>query len=554
MTDFNRRDFIRLGLQSGLLYVSMNPGLKMARALAAPLANAPRTAEFPLRPVLGAFSNQDFNGDDMTRAHDRLWNLAGFIASRGGRPPVSERRDVVVVGGGVSGLSSAYLLQSKRPLLLEQDAQFGGNSRGEIIGGTAFSIGAAYIAAPTPGSSLSRMLQTTGALAAARLEKPDDTRIHLRGLGFRSLWELEADAAGAQARDRFAQDIEQIAAQSYPNIPWFPGGIARASLDALDRVTFAQWLQQRYGNTLPVTLLEQLQLFCWSSFGGSMEEISAAQALNFVAGEEEGVVGFPGGNSYLAQAMYNHLVRQLGPDSVRAGTLVLEIRPVADGVEILLETPQGQLQTIACKTCVVAAPKYVAQHIVPNMSAEQKAASKKINYRAYVVANVLVNAAIKSPTFDSFMLQGQYPPPPSFGRLNTQRPFADVCFANWAQGDRTQPTVLTAYKPYAFDGARNNLVGVQAFNRVANEIRQNIGELLQTLNVPASAVSGIRLTRWGHALPLAQPGFLASHTDELFAQPTAGRIFYVNQDNNANPAFESAFATAERVAAQILRM
>lgn len=549
MTDFNRRDFIRLSLHSGLLYMTMAPGLgKITNALA---AVGPKTSEFPLRPVIGAFSNTDFNGDDMTRAHSRLWDLANYIATHGGRPPVSERREVVVVGGGVSGLSAAYFLQAKRPLVLEQDFQFGGNSRGEIFGGTAFAIGAAYIAAPTPGSSLHRMLQVTGALPAGRLELAKDSRVHLRGQGFQSLWGLNADPAALQARDRLAQDFAQIYSRGYPNIPWVPGGLDRASLDALDRISFLQWLQQRHP-ALPATVLEYLQLFCWSSLGGSMDEVSAAQALNFATGEQDGILGFPGGNGYLTQSLYGYLQKTLGGDSLRSGSIVLEIKSTPEGVEILLENAQGQLQTIAAKACVVAAPKYVAQHIVPEMPQRQKEASRAITYRAYVVANVLLNTPVASPTFDSFMLRGEVPPTPRFGKPG-DRAFADVAFATWARGDRTQPSVLSVYKPYAYDGARNAL-GAGSFDRVAREVRQGLNEILATLKLPDSAVAGLRLTRWGHAVPLAQPGFLASHTDELFEQPTAGRIFYANQDNTANPSFEAAFATAERAAARILRL
>src|ERR1700692_4935409 len=44
------------------------------------------------------------------------------------KPPVSSRHDVVIVGGGVSGLSAAYFLRDRDFLLLEKEPHWGGNA------------------------------------------------------------------------------------------------------------------------------------------------------------------------------------------------------------------------------------------------------------------------------------------------------------------------------------------------------------------------------------------------------------------------------------------
>ncbi|MBX2986609.1 MAG: FAD-dependent oxidoreductase [Bdellovibrionaceae bacterium] len=546
----NRRDFLKLSLQSGLTFLSFSPLAEAARNFM-DVPPDDLLAASPLRPVAGPFSNTDFNGDDIKRPHDRLWNLQAYIASRGGRPPVSERRDVVIVGGGIGGLSSAYFLQGKNPLVLEQDAQFGGNSRGETFDDSVFSIGAAYISTPEKNGTLFRMLQNIGALNAARHENGDEARFLVKGRGFQSLWNGEIDPANREIIRQVAEDFARINQQAYPTIPWRPGGLSRPELDQLDQLNFQQWLTKQYGDKLPVCLKEFFQLYCWSTFASSVEEVSAAQAINFLASESEGLIAFPGGNSYVARGLLQFLSRRLSPNSLRPGVLVLEIKTVGDEVQLLVEK-NDQLQTIACRACVVAAPKYVAQYIVPGMTPLQRQTARQLQYRAFIVANVLVNAKAPSPTFDAFRLEGEVPPSPTFGHPSL-RPFTDVCFANWAGGDRSNRTVLTLYRPFPYD-ARTVLASASAFNRLRGEFLQGAAEVLEAMRVPSQTIAGIRLTRWGHAVPMAQAGFLASHADEVFKQPTDGRIFYANQDNDANPSFESAFHNAEIAAANILRL
>ncbi len=59
-------------------------------------------------------------------------------------PPVSKRYDIVIVGGGISGLSSAYFLREKNFLLLEKEPHWGGNAYKEELQGQGFATGSAY--------------------------------------------------------------------------------------------------------------------------------------------------------------------------------------------------------------------------------------------------------------------------------------------------------------------------------------------------------------------------------------------------------------------------
>jgi NAD(P)-binding Rossmann-like domain len=60
------------------------------------------------------------------------------------KPPVSKRYDVVVVGGGASGLAAAHFLQNHDFLLLEKEPHWGGNATLGESHGQVFCTGSAF--------------------------------------------------------------------------------------------------------------------------------------------------------------------------------------------------------------------------------------------------------------------------------------------------------------------------------------------------------------------------------------------------------------------------
>jgi hypothetical protein len=60
------------------------------------------------------------------------------------KPDATKKADVVIVGGGVAGLSAAYFLKGKDWLLLEKEDHFGGNAYQEEYEGQIFATEAAY--------------------------------------------------------------------------------------------------------------------------------------------------------------------------------------------------------------------------------------------------------------------------------------------------------------------------------------------------------------------------------------------------------------------------
>lgn len=502
----------------------------------------------PLSEVQGAFDSHHLTGDSFKKPHDLLRRLDGYIGSRGGWPAqVTESFDVIIVGGGLSGLLSAREMREKNWVVFEQADRFGGNSKSERHEGRRFGLGPAYIGLPDKGSPEDVLLAELNLYSEARVESQGESRVLFEGL--KNFWGHDVHSAARECLARIEVSLKYCVDHAFPEIPWVPeSDLTWQETAELDRWTALQWLEAQ--GPLHALVREYFQLYCWSAFGGSVDEISAAQFLNFVASESRGLLVFPGGNGRLAEVLYQSLAAQ-NPDGLRAGTLVLDVIQTPNYVDVLIERADGTLNRVRANSVIMAAPKYVARHLLrKNLEAEQSKAWEAINYRAYLVANVLVtvNEGRVAPAFDVFCLKGVAPETPTFGK-RTDRDCTDFVMADWSTGANTSQKVITVYRPYPLDGARHFLMGFDVEKR-KREISGELALWLNQLGWASAKIEGVRLSLWGHSVPLAAAGLMASGVLDKIAQPIGARIFFANQDDAANPAFETCFASARRAALQ----
>jgi hypothetical protein len=88
------------------------------------------------------------------------------------------------------------------------------------------------------------------------------------------------------------------------------------------------------------------------------------------------------------------------------------------------------------------------------------------------------------------------------------------------------------------------------WQRYTERLAPQIHEILALFDVPASAVQQIRMTRWGHAMPIARPSFIADYAENV-RRPIAERIWFIEQDNWSLPAVENCLLDAEIFVPQI---
>src|SRR5271166_4513190 len=76
-------------------------------------------------------------------------------------PDATQKTGVVIVGGGVAGLSAAYFLRGQEWLLLEKEDHFGGNAYQEEYDGAIFATGSAYAEKDDYGDQLCKEMGLT---------------------------------------------------------------------------------------------------------------------------------------------------------------------------------------------------------------------------------------------------------------------------------------------------------------------------------------------------------------------------------------------------------
>jgi hypothetical protein len=241
---------------------------------------APRSFDPKPRIIDGFKFKSWFEGDDFT--DDIPFHSQQNDFPNGSPPKPQEEVDVVVIGGGISGLSSAYSLRQYNPVVFEIHDRFGGNAQGGTIDGAEFSLGSAYFITPDPGTPLNTFYQELGLHEMVRVDN-QPSPVEIDGKINDDIWAgMGVPKSDIPAYEAYRALVNSMA-QNYPDVP-FP---EQWMID-LDRLSLREHIEQEMGMPVPAPLAAAIQAYCYSSFSAGWEEISATLGWNFLAAEEFG--------------------------------------------------------------------------------------------------------------------------------------------------------------------------------------------------------------------------------------------------------------------------
>ncbi|MBI5899961.1 MAG: FAD-dependent oxidoreductase [Rhodocyclales bacterium] len=329
-------------------------------------------------------------------------------------PPPSETRRgaVAIVGGGIAGLSAAWKLTRAGCddyLLLEMEAEAGGNSRAARNEVSDYPLGAHYLPLPPREARATRqLLAELGVLRGdPDAAHPDyderylchapQERLYKDGYWQEGLWPTLGVPAAERAQYTRFQDVIHELRQRRDGAGRRPFALplALSGRDprrlALDRSNLRDWLLAQ-GYTAP-GLHWLVDYACRDDYGTSAAQTSAWAGLHYFAcrdGEGQ-VLTAPEGNAWLARGLARAAAGRVLPQA-----LVFRVEQGRRGTSLDVFLPaENRSIRIVCRELIWAAPLFLLPHVFPTLPTAWRNALAGAEYAPWVVATLTLK---DSPT------------------------------------------------------------------------------------------------------------------------------------------------------------
>jgi hypothetical protein len=323
-------------------------------------------------------------------------------------PAETRRTGVLIVGAGISGLAAAWRLAKGGIddfLVLDLEAEPGGNSRAGQSPLVAYPWGAHYLPLPTQEATAVRELLAElqvlhGDPAAVRphyeeryLCATPQERVYRHGLWSDGLLPQRVETTEREQQKRFHEHMERLKqARGADGRRLFALPMALSSRDpawcGLDRLSFRQWLLDN-GYTAP-TVHWLANYACRDDYGTAYDQVSAWAGLHYFAcrngeaanAQGDAVLTAPEGNAWLARGL-----AQRAADRIVCGALAWRIEEGRHEVAVDALLGERVVRFIA-RQLVWAAPTFVLPRVWPAMPGELKAAALAGDYAPWLTANL----------------------------------------------------------------------------------------------------------------------------------------------------------------------
>ena len=434
------------------------------------------------------------------------------------RPPVSAHHDAVIVGGGMSGLTSAYLLQNRDFLLLEKEPHWGGNAYPMAYEGQVYATGAAFIWKDENAFPLAQEL----GLEPLPVDNWDGTII--KGEFIPDTWgeglnHLPYPASVRQSFAKFKREMLAIDIRARANELF---GVSLATF----LTGYAPELKQWWDGYGP------------SNWGATSEDSAALLAIaemQSFAGKDRRDLRhtWPGGIGALSKRLAEILKAKFA-DRMFSNATVIAVSPQKSEVHVTY-FEGGALKTVAAKTVIMATPKFITRRIVEGMPEAQSEAMHQIHYIPYAVVNLIFDKQVFNKGYDNWCPGNR---------------FTDFIVADWVirkqPGYQPKYNILTCYTPMAEDD-RGYLLTEPSARKIAHNVLQDFQKLFAGSDIDPLEV---HIYRRGHPMYKSTPK-LFTEVQPIVRHPME-RVFFANTDSQGPESSTSeAIVAARRVVKEV---
>lgn len=445
--------------------------------------------------------------------------------------PNSLQTDVIVIGGGASGLAAGLTLQDAgfSMLLLENELEIGGAGVKGSMNGISYPYGSVYFVDES--EEIISICKRAGIQYASAPEDAvlmNDTLIYNfwsdSSINSLNVSTIEKDGL-RKFRDFLLDDA---------NVPSYPLPLMLNEKDGkLDAQTGRSFLAQ-YKSPLLETMLD---IYSKSSMGAGIDQTNAFCLLNFFSSELGSEFGknryvFPGGMNEL----YRGIAKLIKPEFIKVNHLAFSIKSTKDGVEVLCVDDEQRITKINAKKVIMTGPKHIAPFMIEDLPEDQKMAMLSMQYPPYAT----IHLSMKKNIFPSSIMDVWTPEANGF--------CTDIICSNSMQNEKRTDSHV-----YSIFGAmpqheRALLLNDESLTKHTLSI---VNKTMAFLHEPLDIINQVEVYAWGHALAIPFPG---SHNGPAqLASRKYGNIHFGASDNDAASSVENALANGFATAKEIIR-
>jgi len=476
---------------------------------------------------------------------------------------------VVIVGGGVAGLSAARRLSQSNFhdfVLIELEKAPGGTSRSGSNQNISFPWGAHYIPAPMKENrELVALLNEMGVLEGTDKDgepvvreeflcRDPEERVFYKGRWYEGLYLHAGESAEERAQ------FQKFNAEMSRWVAWRDGKGRRAftlpvsacsddpEVITLDQISMGQWLNERGFNS--ARLHWWVDYACRDDYGMTLDQTSAWAGLFYFCSrvnkpdfESQPLITWPEGNGHLANHLYD-----TAKTKVQLGRAAIEVIPVEkDGRArldvITLDQDGRNPHGFRAQKVIFAAPKFIGRHVIRPYRENPPPHLSEFQFGAWMVANLTLRDRPKQTLQRDFPL--------AWDNVLYESPSLGYVVATHQRGRDYGPTVFTYYYPLCDKDARLARTRLLEMDWHAcaevtlsdlSRAHPDIRELVERLDV----------MRWGHAMIRPRTGFMWGSARRDGSTPFRS-IHFAHSELSGVALFEEAFDVGIRAADEVLQ-